>query len=132
MDWTYRCPHCRAVLNPDATVVLRADDGAQRFLAGLHPEPGDYRVTLPDGIEMEPGSRWTFCCPVCAADLASELNPDLCALDMQSRGDVHRVFFSRIAGEQATFVVSAEGLLSDHGIHTDRYVEDLIHRKYQR
>jgi len=29
-------------------------------------------------------------------------------------------------------VVSAEGLLTDHGIHTDRYLEHLIHLKYLR
>ena len=71
-------------------------------------------------------------CPACGHDLTSELSDDLCALDMWSGADRHRVYFSRIAGEEATFVVGAEGLLDDHGIHTDRYVEHLIHRKYMR
>jgi hypothetical protein len=29
-------------------------------------------------------------------------------------------------------VVSAEGLLKDYGIHTDRYLEQMIHSKYMR
>ena len=42
------------------------------------------------------------------------------------------VYFSRIAGEEATFVVSAEGMLTDHGVHTDKYLEHLVHLKYMR
>ncbi len=34
--------------------------------------------------------------------------------------------------EEATFVVSAEGMLTDHGVHTDKYLEHLVHRKYMR
>jgi hypothetical protein len=49
-----------------------------------------------------------------------------------SCGETHRVYFSRIAGEEATFVVSAEGMLKDYGIHTDRYLEDMIHNIYKR
>ena len=35
-------------------------------------------------------------------------------------------------GEEATFTVSAEGLLNDYGIHTDRYLEHMVHNKYMR
>ena len=47
-------------------------------------------------------------------------------------GETHRVYFSRIAGEEATFVVSAEGMLKDYGIHTDRYLEQMVQSKYMR
>jgi hypothetical protein len=69
---------------------------------------------------------------VCEKSLLSELSEDLCALDVTSPGETHRIYFSRIAGEEATFVVSAEGMLKDYGIHTDRYLEHLIHEKYMR
>jgi len=36
------------------------------------------------------------------------------------------------AGEEATFVVTAEGLLKDYGIHTDRHLEHMVHTKYMR
>jgi hypothetical protein len=132
MDWIYTCPHCGAILNPDRSIVVRAERQKHRILIGLHPQPGNYEVELPEGEAMPPGSRWAFSCPVCDHSLSSELSDDLCALDMCCGDERHRVFFSCITGEQATFVVSAEGMLTDHGIHTDRYLEHLVHQKYMR
>ena len=132
MDWTYSCPHCAATLNPKDTIVLRAERDDHRFLVGFHPQPGNYEVDLPEGEALAPGSRWTFSCPVCDRDLVSELSDELCALDMKLHDESHRVYFSRIAGEEATFVVSAEGLLTDHGVHTDKYLEAMVHKKYMR
>lgn len=130
MHWTYSCPHCQAMLNPDESIVLLAESGGDRFLAGFHPQPGNYEVYLPPGTEMAPGSRWELSCPVCGRSLASDLNDDLCCLDVRTGDDSHRIYFSRIAGERATFWVTAEGMLRDYGIHTDRYLEHLIHLKY--
>jgi hypothetical protein len=69
---------------------------------------------------------------VCDHSLVSELSDGLCEIDLRLHDERHRVYFSRTAGEQATFVVSAEGLLTDHGVHTDRYLEHLVHLKYMR
>jgi uncharacterized protein YbaR (Trm112 family) len=132
MKWTYSCPHCHEILNPDETVTLVAEQDDRRFLAGLHPEPGNYHMHLPPDVEMPAGTRWEFSCPVCRKTLTTDQSEDLCALDMHSAGDSHRVYFSRVAGEQATFVVTAEGLLKDYGIHTDRYLEQMVYRKYMR
>jgi len=132
MHWSYSCPHCKSSLNPEDRVVLRVEHGERSFLAGLHPQPGNYSVELPPGEEMVQGTRWEFFCPVCDQTLVSELSEDLCEIDLHSAGQTHRVYFSRIAGEEATFVVSAEGLLEDYGIHTDRYLERLVHAKYMR
>jgi len=132
MHWSYSCPHCDSPLNPEDRVVLRAEHGEQRFLAGLHPQPGNYSVELQPDEEMVQGTRWEFFCPVCDHSLVSELSEDLCALDVHTVGETHRVYFSRVAGEEATFVVSAEGMLKDYGIHTDRYLEHLVHAKYMR
>lgn len=132
MHWTYSCPHCRGMLNPEDNVVLRAEREDHRFLAGFHPQPGNYEVELPPGEEMPKGTRWEFFCPICDHSLVSELSDDLCALDVHTGGDVHRIYFSRIAGEEATFMVSAEGLLKDYGVHTDRYLEHLVHLKYMK
>jgi len=132
MNWTYSCPHCAATLNPDDNIVLRAELEGHRILVGFHPQPGNYVVQLPEGESMEPGSRWEFSCPVCDTNLVSELSDELCAIDLCLHDERHRVYFSRIAGEEATFVVSAEGLLTDHGVHTDRYLERLVHKKYLR
>lgn len=132
MDWTYTCPHCDAVLNPEHDIVIRAEHSGRRMLIGLHPQPGNYEIELPEGESIPEGTIWELSCPVCDASLTSELSDELCALDMSCHGERHRVFFSRVAGEEATFVVSAEGLLTDHGVHTDQYLEHLVHRKYMR
>jgi hypothetical protein len=132
MHWIYSCPYCQSPLNPEDRVVLRAECEGRLFLAGLHPKPGNYEVELPPGEVMAKGTRWNFSCPVCDRSLVSELSEDLCALDVHAADETHRVYFSRIAGEEATFIVSAEGLLKDFGIHTDRYLEHLVHEKYMR
>jgi hypothetical protein len=132
MRWTYSCPHCEAILNPDDTITLLAISENRRLLVGFHPQPGNYEVYLPPGEEIEPGSRWELFCPVCNESLVTDLSEDLCGLDLHTGGDTHRIYFSRIVGEQATFTVTAEGLLKDYGIHTDRYLEHLIHLKYMR
>ena len=132
MHWNYSCPHCAALLNPEENVVLRAEREGHRFLAGFHPQLGNYEVELPPGESMAKGTRWTFSCPVCDESLVSELSEDLCALDVHTAGETHRVYFSRIAGEEATFTVTAEGLLTDYGIHTDRYLEHMVHNIYTR
>jgi hypothetical protein len=132
MHWTYSCPHCESLLNPEENVVLRAERDDHRFLAGFHPQLGNYEVELPPGETMPKGTRWEFFCPVCDHTLVSDLSGDLCALDVHTSGETHRVYFSRIAGEEATFTVSAEGLLNDYGIHTDRYLEHMVHTKYMR
>ncbi|MCU0233339.1 MAG: hypothetical protein MUE90_04830 [Thermoanaerobaculales bacterium] len=132
MHWIYSCPHCQARLNPGERIVLRASAEGRSFAVGLHPQPGNYSVELPPGEVMAQGSRWELSCPVCERSLASELSADLCALDLVTAGESHRVYFSCVAGEEATFVVSAEGLVKDFGIHTDRYLEHLVHSKYMR
>lgn len=132
MKWTYSCPHCRATLNPDETIILLARCDDRQLLIGFHPQPGNYEVYLPPGEEIASGTRWEFSCPLCREALVTDLSDDLCALDLQTGGDSHRIYFSRVAGEHATFMVTAEGLLKDYGIHTDRYLEHLVHLKYMR
>jgi hypothetical protein len=132
MHWTYSCPHCEAMLNPDNAIILVAELESGGILVGLHPQPGNYEVYLPPGVELAPGTRWSFSCPVCRQELTTDVSEDLCALDMHTDGDAHRIYFSRVAGERATFTVSAEGLLKDFGVHADRYLEHLIHLKYMR
>jgi len=132
MRWSYSCPHCRVMLNPDESITLLVECKSRVFLVGLHPEPGNYQMYLPPGVPMcAEGCRCTFRCPACHEDLVTEVSDNLCALDVHQGGETHRVFFSRITGEQATFLVTAEGLREDYGIHTDRYVEALVHRSFR-
>ena len=110
MRWTYACPHCRAMLNPDETIVLIGECGPHRVLMGFHPEPGNYQGYLPPGFNLQEGSMWDFSCPVCSRSLVTDFAPELCALDMDAQGSRHRLYFSRTAGEHATFIITAEGV----------------------
>jgi hypothetical protein len=44
---------------------------------------------------------------------------------MATQGVRHRLFFSRTAGERATFVVSAEGIQT-HGEHAERHSLEML------
>jgi hypothetical protein len=120
------------MLNPDETIILVAQHGDDRILVGLHPEPGNYEVTLPPGIQLEDGTRWALECPVCHHDLAIEADSSLCALIVHAGGSRGRVLFSSIAGHQATFVVSEESEKEpeSHGRDADRYWQSVVQMKY--
>ena len=108
MRWSYSCPECHAMLNPSEAINLVAVQGETRLLIAFHPEPGNYEIHLPPDVTMAVGSRWDFLCPVCHHDLVTEDQPDLCALDLVSKGTASKVLFSRVAGEQMTFVTAAD------------------------
>ena len=110
MRWTYACPHCEAMLNPDETIVLIGECGPNRVLMGFHPEPGNYHCFVPPGFLLQEGSQWDLFCPVCTRSLATGEAPELCALLMKTQDVSHRLYFSRTAGEHATFVITAEGV----------------------
>lgn len=126
MTWIYSCTGCGSVVNPGGQmVVLVGLFGGAQMLLGFSPEPGDYTLYLPPGAELEHGDTWTFHCPVCHGSLVSDLNENLCALDLDDDGVKKRVLFSRIAGEHATFVISGETEAIAHGDDADEY-EDTI------
>jgi hypothetical protein len=68
------------------------------------------------------GAIYTFRCPLCRADLTSNLDNKL--VELISRGDENdspvRVTFSRIHGEHATFFIADAGV-DRFGEHADRY-----------
>lgn len=130
MKWTYSCPHCNAMLNPQDAIILLARHEGQVWLVGLHPEPGQYEIFVPPGVDVVPGDQWNFSCPVCTAELTTDFSDALCAVDIHTDDEDHRVFFSRIAGEQATFIVSAEGLHSVHGKDIEAYEPETAQMKY--
>jgi hypothetical protein len=125
MDLSYRCPHCRSVLNRDATIILSASCGDEQIMIGFHPKPGNYEVLLPPGFELEPGSLWAFSCPACSKSLESDQSSQLCCLDMVANNERRRVYFSRVAGERATFVISAEGI-ERHGEHASLHSLEIL------
>lgn len=130
MPWTYHCPKCDALLNPDRSIILLAEHDDRQHLIGFHPEPGNYEIYIPPGTEPQTGDRWDFQCPVCRQNLGTKENENLCALTFKE-GDSHQqVLFSRVAGERVTFVVSDRKVQHRHGDHADQYEQHLIQMKY--
>jgi len=123
--WSYSCPHCKRILNRDRSIMLIGTHGDEEIMFGFHPAPGNYAVSLPPGCEVEPGSKWDFACPLCHHSLESDISAELCCIEMVTKDKRHRVYFSRTAGERATFVISAEGI-ERHGEHADRHSLEIL------
>ena len=128
MSWTYSCPHCGQVLNPDETVILIGNIDRQDVLIGFHPQPGNYTVYLPPGVDLQYGHAADFFCPLCRTNLESQTHENFCELVIWQGQQRRRLMFSRIAGEHATYIVREEPaqekkqqLEERHGEHTDRY-----------
>jgi len=128
VSWTYSCPHCGQVLNPDETVILIGHIDRQDVLIGFHPQPGNYTVYLPPGVDLQYGRAADFFCPLCRTNLESQTHESFCELVIWQGQQRRRIMFSRIAGEHATYILREEPaekkapqLEERHGEHTDRY-----------
>jgi len=122
MRWTYLCPKCKAHLNANEHhIALVAERDDQRGLMMFDAAPGDYRVFVPRGLEVVEGDTWRFCCPVCGESLTVEHNRSLARITLLDMMGEHAVFFSRIAGERATFVAKADGAIDSYGDHKTLY-----------
>jgi hypothetical protein len=131
MNWSYCCPHCQAMLNPDRTILLIGVQEDRRCLIGLHPEPGNYEVHVPPGIDLRDGLSWDLLCPVCHESLATNDIETLCALDLlEEGGDRYRVFFSRVRGERVTFIVAGRRIERSFGEEAPKYTPLLMNKEY--
>lgn len=121
MRRSYYCPHCNKLLNPWKKVIFLVENGNDCELVLLSPQLGDYSAVHSRSMELVKGAVYTFRCPLCRADLTSTLDNKL--VDLVSRlGDDPpvRVSFSRVHGEQATFLMADDGV-DRYGEDADRY-----------
>ncbi len=130
LRWTYRCPECDAHLNPNGrNIVLLADCEYGKGILLFSDEPGNYNLDCPLDVDPQAGQKWEFYCPVCQANLTSEADEKISTIKLiDEEGKEHSVFFSKIAREECTFVVNAEGV-ETFGKHMDIY-EGLIWNKF--
>ncbi|MHC5036453.1 MAG: hypothetical protein ACYTHM_03995 [Planctomycetota bacterium] len=109
MPLRYRCPHCKAILNPGTKVIFRVARGKRAALILLSPQVGNYNVILPEDFVLKEGEKTTFFCPVCREELTSPLNPLFNqVLRDRPEGGYDRVEFHRVFGKHATFVVTED------------------------
>ena len=121
MAWTYSCPLCDSVVNPDETIILLASRQDVTILLGFHPQPGNYTIYLPPGCEMRVGDRWHFYCPVCRQNLISKEHENLCSLTAWQGEDRREGLFSRVVGEKATYVITESEVEATHGDDSKTY-----------
>ncbi len=119
MSWSYACPLCRSTLNPRQDVVLVAARGEVKVLLQFHPKPGTYVLHKPDDLELVPGDAWSFFCPVCHGNLATEEGSEFCHLLLRADGRSRELLFSRVAGKRATFVLSEGKVEEKHGAQAE-------------
>lgn len=132
MNPRYSCPQCSAILNPKSYIILLGRHEGQEGLFVFNPEPGNYEVYIPFNVAVNRGEAWDFHCPVCQENLILSGEVNLAALDMMDgAGNWHKVVFSRIAGEQATFVVSQnpDVEVKEYGVNFSKY-EHCLWEKY--
>lgn len=133
MEWKYSCPLCTAILNPGPNIILLGRQQGREALLAFHPEPGNYEVAIPYNLTIKAREVWEFFCPVCHESLTAADESNLSALDMtDGEGHWHKVVFSRVAGEHATFVITKgpdDVKVKKHGVDLTRY-DHCIWRKY--
>ena len=122
MDVSYRCPMCERNLSVCQGVILVGQCGDRRTLLVLNPEPGNYNLETSDGQPLAPSTRWELSCPLCSEDLSVPLKRRLARLEqVDADGAVKIIMFSKIADEQATFVMG-EGIIERHGKDSTTYL----------
>ena len=121
MGRSYYCPHCRRMLNPGTKVIFLVENGKNCELMLLSAKLGEYSVVHSRSMKFEDGQIYTFRCPMCRSDLTSSLDEKLVDILTESDDDAMvRVSFSRVFGEQATFLRAPDGV-DRYGEHAGRY-----------
>jgi hypothetical protein len=121
MGRSFFCPHCRKMLNPGTKVIFLVENGNDRELMLLSAKLGEYSVVHSRSMKFENGKIYTFRCPMCRSDLTSSLDENLVDILTESDdAEMVRVSFSRVFGEQATFVRAPDGV-NRYGEHAARY-----------
>ncbi|MFH1843583.1 MAG: hypothetical protein ABIF77_10305 [bacterium] len=111
MKWKYACPNCKAVLNPNVKIILKSRRGKQSGLMLISSRLGNYQTICDEqfGDKVQEGQLVEFSCPVCDAVLTSPASKKLAEILMyREGGDVKRIQFSRVYGEEATFMIDGD------------------------
>jgi hypothetical protein len=103
-------------------IVLIGELGDRKTVFVFDPELGKYDVEMADGLELKPGTKWEFSCPLCNENLTTEFNSGLARLQMVDGDNMRWVVFSKVTNKHATFVLGGEQLES-HGEDADDYID---------
>ena len=110
MALNYLCPHCNGHISFDENILfsVRTPD-FKVGLISLHTELGKYSVDKHTGFNFEDGTELDFYCPICHAELSSELHSNLANVIMiDKNNNQFEILFSKTAGKKSTYKVIGE------------------------
>lgn len=124
----YLCPKCKGHLNAGGFVIFSTKNNRnKRGLILLSPKVGSYTVKHHDSYGFEDGEIVDFFCPICSEDLtAKENEKNVEILMVDENNTEYRVLFSRISGEQSTYLLSKDDVevFGDDALELDDLYED--------
>ncbi len=122
----YSCPACGAYLRIWNNIIFTfsSADGEKRGILLLNPRLGNYKITAHSSLHLEEGEKVDFFCPVCHGNLtATDINENLVRIHMSDdEGNDFDVYFSRICGEESTFKIQNNNIISKYGKDDSYYV----------
>ena len=106
------CPQCRGHMRIGDNIVFRVKNKQRRTaLLLLSAKIGNYSSTKHPSFVIKDGEEIDFSCPLCAADLKSDIHLNLVKVLMtDDKGDEYEVYFSKIKGEHSTFYTKGDEL----------------------
>jgi hypothetical protein len=116
MSFSYLCPQCDSLLNPNVRVVLIAHYREKKGIVLMNSQPGNYQVICDKGFcqKVSKGDAVEFLCPVCHGSLTSASHPNFAELKVvNNERDKHErclLLFSRISEEHATFLYDGKSV----------------------
>jgi len=107
METNYLCPECRSLLNIGEKIVLSVRlKNKQNGLLLFEKILGNYNVKKQEILHYREGDIVDFFCPICHENLQSKIHPNLAHLILIDELETeYAIFFSRIAGEHATYKI---------------------------
>jgi predicted RNA-binding Zn-ribbon protein involved in translation (DUF1610 family) len=108
----FLCPKCRQYLRVGENIIFKVKNSKkQSALLLLSPQIGNYTSHKHPSFEIQNGESLEFYCPLCNTSLISEIHKNLAQVIMvDSMGDSHNVYFSRVMGEHSTFETDGESV----------------------
>ncbi|MBC8487097.1 MAG: hypothetical protein H8D45_13800 [Bacteroidetes bacterium] len=122
----YLCPNCRSYLRVWNNIIftVKSAEGKKQGLLLLNPEVGNYTYVSHPSLKFFESEKVEFFCPVCFSNLtAKQINENLVKIIMVDE-QLHEfdIYFSKIAGQHATFKIAQDNIIERHGEHSSSYV----------
>ena len=133
MEKFYMCPHCRGHLKVGDYIVLAAKNAKkENGLLLLHPRIGNYNSIKHPSFDYKDGESIDFFCPLCQNRLVASFDENLVYVVMIDRDlKEYNIYFSRIAGEQSTYQVRDDTVMST-GEDSSKYTYFKMSDKFKK